>query len=51
MATYRELMNRLDRPEDQEAVIHSAKVVYQLYTEMFRGLPRAHQPEVQHALA
>ncbi|MFJ3262518.1 TenA family transcriptional regulator [Pseudomonas sp. NPDC086581] len=51
MATYRELMNRLDRPEDQEAVIHSAKVVYQLYTEMFQGLPRAHQPEVQHALA
>ncbi|WP_430318381.1 TenA family transcriptional regulator [Pseudomonas nitroreducens] len=51
MATYRGLMNRLDLQEDQDAVIHSAKVVYQLYTEMFRGLPRAQQPEMQHALA
>jgi hypothetical protein len=25
---------------DQQAVIHAAKVVYRLYTEMFQGLPR-----------
>ena len=32
---------------DQQAVIHAAKVVYQLYADMFRGLPRA--GEVSHA--
>lgn len=52
MQTYRRLMDRLEDPADQEAVIHSAKVVYRLYADMFRGLPRAHAPqdEVQHAL-
>lgn len=41
METYRGLMNRLDDPADQTAVIHASKVVYQLYADMFRGLPRA----------
>ena len=40
MQTYRRLMNRLDDPADQAAVIHASKVVYRLYTDMFRGLPR-----------
>jgi len=40
MDTYRSLMDRLDDPADQAAVIHASKVVYQLYTDMFRGLPR-----------
>ncbi|MBD2837735.1 iron-containing redox enzyme family protein [Pseudomonas sp. JM0905a] len=47
MATYRGLMDRLDDEGDQQAVIHAAKVVYQLYADMFRGLPRA--SEVPHA--
>ncbi|MDH4568099.1 iron-containing redox enzyme family protein [Pseudomonas sp. BN414] len=47
MATYRRLMDRLEDEDDQQAVIHAAKVVYQLYAEMFRGLPRA--GEVSHA--
>jgi hypothetical protein len=47
MATYRQLMNQLDDEDDRQAVVHAAKVVYQLYAEMFRGLPRA--GEVQHA--
>ncbi|MDH4554401.1 iron-containing redox enzyme family protein [Pseudomonas sp. BN417] len=47
MATYRQLMNQLDDEDDRQAVLHAAKVVYQLYAEMFRGLPRA--GEVQHA--
>ncbi|WP_044870479.1 iron-containing redox enzyme family protein [Pseudomonas sp. LFM046] len=47
MVTYRGLMDRLEDEDDQQAVIHAAKVVYQLYTEMFRGLPRA--GEVSHA--
>ncbi|TNF84610.1 iron-containing redox enzyme family protein [Pseudomonas sp. ICMP22404] len=40
MQTYRGLMNRLDDPADQAAVIHASQVVYRLYTDMFRGLPR-----------
>jgi hypothetical protein len=40
METYRRLMNSLDDPADQAAVIHSSKVVYALYTDMFRNLPR-----------
>ncbi|MCX2899646.1 TenA family transcriptional regulator [Pseudomonas mandelii] len=40
MQTYRRLMNSLDDPCDQAAVIHASKVVYALYTDMFRGLPR-----------
>ncbi|MDH4581206.1 iron-containing redox enzyme family protein [Pseudomonas sp. BN415] len=47
MATYRRLMDRLEDEEDKQAVIHAAKVVYLLYAEMFRGLPRAN--EVRHA--
>jgi hypothetical protein len=41
MDTYRKLMDRLEAPEDQAAVIKASKVVYQLYTEMFRQLPIA----------
>ncbi|MFZ5959486.1 TenA family transcriptional regulator [Pseudomonas knackmussii] len=52
MATYRGLMDRLEDARDQEAVVHSAKVVYRLYADMFRGLPRAEasRSEVKHAL-
>ncbi|AMR66542.1 TenA family transcriptional regulator [Aquipseudomonas alcaligenes] len=51
MQHYRELMNCLERDEDKAAVIHVSKVVYRLYADMFRGLPRTVQNEVQHALA
>ena len=50
MVTYRNLMDRLDDPADQQAVIHAAKVVYRLNTGMFESLPRVGQPEVRHAL-
>lgn len=50
MVTYRQLMDRLEDPADQQAVIHAAKVVYRLYTEMFQSLPRTGQPEVRHAI-
>ncbi len=33
------LMNQLTEPEDQQAVIHTARVVYRLYGDMFRSLP------------
>ncbi|MCO8162272.1 iron-containing redox enzyme family protein [Pseudomonas sp. 21LCFQ010] len=39
MDTYRQLMDRLTAPEDQEAVIHASRVVYRLYTAMFDSLP------------
>lgn len=39
METYRKLMDRLEDPDDQAAVIKASKVVYGLYTEMFRQLP------------
>ncbi|MNP12787.1 hypothetical protein D3C76_1050380 [compost metagenome] len=47
MQTYRRLMNKLDDPGDQAAVIHASKVVYRLYADMFRGLP--HDGENPHA--
>ncbi len=40
MQTYRRLMDTLEDPNDQAAVIHTSKIVYKLYTDMFRGLPR-----------
>lgn len=40
MQTYRRLMDQLEDAQDQAAVIHASKVVYQLYADMFRGLPR-----------
>ncbi|MFG0382932.1 TenA family transcriptional regulator [Pseudomonas sp. zbq_18] len=49
MQHYRNLMNQLERDEDKAAVIHVSQVVYRLYADMFRGLPRV--SEVQHALA
>lgn len=45
MEGFRKLMNRIDEPEDQAAIIHSSKVVYRLYTQMFRELPGS---QVQH---
>ena len=47
MQTYRRLMDRLEDPDDQAAVIHASKVVYRLYADMFRGLP--HDGEHHHA--
>ncbi len=36
---FKGLMDRLDDEQDQAAVIHTAKVVYRLYGDMFRSLP------------
>ncbi|SDH79837.1 Iron-containing redox enzyme [Pseudomonas benzenivorans] len=33
------LLNRLDEADDQAAVLHTAKVVYRLYGDIFRSLP------------
>ena len=47
VAFFEKLMNRLEEADDQAAVIHTAKVVYRLYGDMFRSLPL--QQESQHA--
>jgi len=35
---FQKLMDRLDDPDDQQAVIHCARVVYRLYGDIFRAL-------------
>ena len=48
---FRKLMDRLDDPADQAAVIHTAKVVYRLYGDMFRSLPLDAAKESSDAIA
>lgn len=50
---FEKLMNTVDDPDDQRAIVHSAKVVYQLYGDMLRSipLPQAQSDEVKHAAA
>lgn len=43
MQTFQGLMNRLYHPDDREAVLRTAKVVYRLYGDMFRSLPRVRE--------
>lgn len=49
MQFFEQLVNRLDDPADQQAVIHTARVIYRLYADMFRSLPGS--VGVAHALA
>lgn len=39
MQFYQGLVNRLEREEDRRLVIHTAKVFYKLYGDIFRNLP------------
>jgi hypothetical protein len=39
MQHFEKLMNRLDDDSDRQAVLHAAGVFYQLYTNIFMGLP------------
>lgn len=39
MDFYEKLVNRLDDPEAQRAVIHTARLMYRLYGDIFRSLP------------
>jgi len=45
---FKRLMNRLDNEDDKAAVVHTARVVYRLYGDIFRSLTAA---EHDHALA
>ena len=42
-----DVLNRLDDPDDQAAVIHMAKRMFILFADMFRSIP--HSPAVRHA--
>jgi len=39
MAFFTDLMNRLEGPEDRAAVLHAARMFFQLYGDIFRTLP------------
>jgi pyrroloquinoline quinone (PQQ) biosynthesis protein C len=43
---YADLMNRVEDPKDQAMIIHSAKVFYQLYGDIFRELGQRFSAEV-----
>jgi pyrroloquinoline quinone (PQQ) biosynthesis protein C len=34
------LMDRIEAPADQQAIVHAARAFYRLYADVFRGLPR-----------
>ena len=36
---FQQLVDRLERDEDRQAVLHMAKVMYRLYGQMFHSLP------------
>ena len=39
MGFFEELVNRLDRDEDRQAVVHAARMFFRLYGDIFRSLP------------
>ncbi|MCI3944449.1 iron-containing redox enzyme family protein [Pseudomonas syringae] len=41
MHTFRTLMDQVEDPQDQQTVIQASRMVYRLYTDMFRELPGA----------
>jgi hypothetical protein len=42
MKLFESLMSRLDSDDDRAAVVHTARVVYRLYGDMFRTIPATH---------
>ena len=45
------LMDRIDRPEDQRAIVHAANMFYRLYRDVFLGLPMPQPARPAEALA
>jgi len=41
MEHFREIMNRIDEPADQAAIVHAADMFFRLYRGVFDELPRA----------
>lgn len=48
MAFFGRLMDRVEDPADQAAIIHVAQRVFALFADMFRSIP--HTPELAHAV-
>lgn len=48
---YRNLMDRVTDPADQKEIVHCAKVFFQLYGDIFRGLSLAEEKEESYATA
>ncbi len=44
VAFFEKLMNQVEDPSDQQAIVHSANVMYRLYGDIFRSLPRGEVP-------
>ena len=42
---FRNLMNEITDPDDQQAIIESARMVYRLYGDMLHSIPVASEPE------
>jgi thiaminase len=45
------LMNQITDPADQQAIVHAANVVFQLYGDMLHSIPLLSTDEVKHAAA
>lgn len=50
-AHFQELMDRVEDPADQAAIVHAAKVFFRLYGDVFRGLPMPSAPATAQAPA
>ena len=51
MRHFEKLMNRLDDDGDRAAVLHAAGVFYELYSNIFRGLPLGASARQEHSHA
>lgn len=41
MAFFEKTMNRITDPQDQEDIIHTAKIIFGLFADMFRSIPHS----------
>ncbi|WP_172962362.1 TenA family transcriptional regulator [Hydrocarboniclastica marina] len=48
---FRNLMDGITEPQDQQAIVEAAKVVYQLYGDMLHSIPLVHTAEGKHHAA
>ncbi len=51
VAHFQELMDRIEDPADQAAIVHAARVFFRLYGDVFRGLPMPSAPATAQAPA
>ena len=46
MQFFENTVNQVNDPDDQQAVIHTARVIYHLFAEMFRAIPHERMKEI-----